>query len=93
MEYIKHHKWIWFALAAIIALALLMGQQFLILRKAHSSFDDYATFRGCETVTGRTATSGICTLASGQSITIVEVNGRWYLEGDTPLRCPWGLCL
>lgn len=93
MEHIRHHKWIWFALAAVAALAVLAAQQLITLRKAHGSFDDYAAFRGCETVTGRTATSGTCMLASGRSITIIEVNGRWYLDGDTPPRCFWGPCL
>lgn len=58
--------------------------QFLTLQKAHSSFENYAAFRGCEQITGRTDTSGTCTVRSGKSITIVKINDKWYLEGDGP---------
>ncbi len=61
MEYIKHHRWTWFAIGAVIVLMVFMAQQRLMLQKAHSTFDNYAAFRGCEQITSQTETSGTCT--------------------------------
>ena len=74
---------------AIIILIVLAGgvftaEQFLVLQKAHSTFDDYYAFRGCTQLISRTDTSGVCKTASGDTITIVEINGKWYLQGDGP---------
>ncbi len=93
MEYIKHNRWAQFALAAVIILMIFMGQQRLMLQKAHSTFDNYAAFRGCEQITSQNATSGTCTIAGGQTIKIVEFNGKWYLDGDLPPLCFGNFCL
>jgi hypothetical protein len=66
---------------AFIALAI---DQFVILQKAHSTFDNYYAFRGCTQLLSRSDTSGVCKTASGDTITIVEIDGKWYLQGDGP---------
>jgi hypothetical protein len=58
--------------------------QFFVLQKAHSTFDNYYAFRGCVQLLSRTDTSGVCKTASGDTITIVLINGKWYLQGDGP---------
>jgi hypothetical protein len=69
-------------LAAIVI--IFSTSQLIYLRKAHSSFEHYYTFRKCVQLLQKTDTSGICRLASGQTITIVNINNKWYLEGDGP---------
>lgn len=54
------------------------------LEKAHSTFENYAAFRGCTSTPNRTATSSDCLLKSGDTIKLVEINNKWYLEGDGP---------
>jgi hypothetical protein len=70
-------------------LLLLVGgifgiNQLIVLRKAHSSFENYYEFRGCVQLIQKADTYGTCKLSSGQIITIVEINNTWYLEGDGP---------
>lgn len=74
-------------------MAILFGWQFMTLRQAHSSFDNYAAFRGGKQITSHTDTSGSCTLASGQTIKIVQFRGKWYLDGDLPPLCFGNFCL
>jgi hypothetical protein len=68
----------------LVAVAVLAIDQFFVLQKAHSTFDNYYAFRGCTQLISRTDTSGVCKTASGGTITIVEINGKWYLQGDGP---------
>ncbi len=84
MHYLNHHRRAQFAVALIIVLAALATWQIVTLQKAHSSFANYAAFRGCAQITGESDSSGTCMLANGQSITIVKFNGRWFLQGDLP---------
>ena len=63
---------------------VLSAKQYLILRKAHSSFENYYNFRGCVQLIDKTDTSGTCITSSGQTIKIVEYNNKWYLDGDLP---------
>lgn len=78
-------------LAAIFFAALAMSQ-ILVLKRAHSTFENYYAFRGCAELLSRTDQYGTCRLSSGQTVKIVKVNGRWYLDGDLPV-C-WGrFCL
>lgn len=79
------------AAVVVLLLAALFMEQFFVLQKAHSSFSNYAAFRGCQRITSRSDISGTCTLASGQSIKIVKFNGKWYLDGDLPF-CWNGVC-
>ena len=65
------------------AAAFALGQ-FFLLQKAHGTFDNYYAFRGCTQLISTTTTSGVCKTASGDTITIVEINGEWYLQGDGP---------
>ncbi len=66
--------------------------QYLALKKAHSTFENYYAFRGCVSLVSRTSDSGTCKLASGQTIKIVQFNGKWYLDGDLP-ACGFGFCI
>lgn len=80
-------------IAGIVA-AFLLGMavnQAIVLRKAHSSFDDYYAFRGCVQLLQKTSDYGICKTSSGQTIKIVEFRGKWYLNNDLP-RCPFNIC-
>lgn len=69
----------------VIIIAIIAINQFFLLRKAHSSFDNYYAFRGCEQLIEKTNTSGTCKLSSGKEITIVQFHDRWYLDGDLPM--------
>jgi len=69
---------------AVMAAASFAIDQFFVLQKAHSTFDNYYAFRGCTELISTTTTSGVCRTSSGDTITIVEINGKWYLQGDGP---------
>lgn len=69
--------------AVIIVLAFGI-QQIFILQNAHSTFDKYYAFRGCTQLLEKTDVSGICITKSGATITIVEIDNKWYLQGDGP---------
>jgi len=56
----------------------------LYLRKAHSTFENYYTFRGCAKLVSKTDDHGFCKLKSGETIKIVKFKGKWYLDGDLP---------
>ena len=69
----------------IVAIVVIAGvSQIAYLRKAHSTFENYYQFRGCVELLEKTDTSATCRLASGKTITIVEINNKWYLQGDGP---------
>lgn len=75
---------------SILAVLIIIGGSFLVwqyneLKVAHSSFGNYAKFRGCSTITSQTATSGTCMTSSGQNIKIVEFQSKWFLDGDLPV--------
>ena len=82
----SHNKKIVWVIIGVVVLVLvaLAVDQFFILQKAHSTFDNYYAFRGCTQLLSKTDTSGVCKTASGATITIVEIDGRWYLQGDGP---------
>ncbi len=72
---------------AFLVLAILIAfgiYEFFILRKAHSTFDDYYAFRGCVELLEKTEDYGVCKVASGQTIKIVKIWDKWYLDGDGP---------
>ncbi len=71
------------ALLALV-LVLLSVWQILLLRKAHSSFENYYAFRGCAQLLEKRDDYGICKISSGKTIKIVKYKGRWYLDGDLP---------
>ncbi len=68
----------------VIILIALGAEQFFVLRKAHSTFENYYAFRGCVQLIQRTYDYGICKTKSGQTIKIVKYQGKWYLDGDLP---------
>lgn len=67
----------------IFVLAIFFGvYQAQMLAKAHNTFENYYSFRGCEKLISRTDTEGVCQLKSGEMIKIVKVDKRWFLDGD-----------
>jgi hypothetical protein len=52
------------------------------LNIAHSSFENYYNFRGCVALLEKTDTYGICRLPSGETIKLVKVKNKWFLDGD-----------
>jgi len=84
----------------VVILMLLVGLSVIIfgiyqifyLRKAHSTFENYYTFRGCTQLVERTDTYGICKTNSNQTIKIVKFDGKWYLDGDLPWACLGKVC-
>ncbi len=52
------------------------------LTDAHSSFEKYYTFRGCEQLLEKTDTYAKCSLKNGEIIKLVNVNDKWFLDGD-----------
>ncbi len=85
MEYIERHPWISLALAAALLVFLLCVWQVVYLQKAHSTFDNYAAFRGCTQITNQSDTQGTCTTGSGQTVTLVKSDNQWFLQGDLPV--------
>lgn len=72
-----------------IIITMLIGGAFFLywnnkLNIAHSTFENYYAFRGCQTLIDRTDTYGDCRLADGTTIKLVLINGKWYLDGDGP---------
>jgi hypothetical protein len=72
----------------VVALLALFGifsvYQVQKLNKAHSTFENYYTFRGCAKLVSKTDDAGACETKSGQTIKIVKFDGKWYLDGDLP---------
>ena len=89
MEYLKQRPWLQLVLGAIIIVGVLFTWQVLYLQKAHSTFENYAAFRGCTSITSHEETSGTCTTATGQTVQIVQFDNKWFLAGDLP-QCAIG---
>lgn len=86
----KKTAFIAIGIIALIIIALCV-RYVLFLRDAHSSFDKYYAFRGCQQLIEKTDTYGLCKVASGETIKIVKYQERWFLDGDLPV-CSFGLC-
>jgi len=84
MKFLKNKIVIITVLLAVLLIFIFMLNQWLYLRKAHSTFENYYAFRGCISLVKRTNDYGICKLSSGQEIKIVRFQNRWYLNGDLP---------
>ena len=70
----------------ILAVAIFVGVKYVLyLQKAHSTFDNYYSFRGCAQLMEKTDAYGICKTSSGEIIKIVKYQNRWYLDGDLPM--------
>ncbi|MDB5188808.1 MAG: hypothetical protein JWM92_406 [Candidatus Nomurabacteria bacterium] len=72
------------AVVMIAVILIIVISQIVYLKKAHRTFENYYHFRGCVALIEKTDTYGICQLPSSQIIKIVEINNKWYLEGDGP---------
>ena len=73
-----------FVLIVVILVIITSSYQFFNLKKAHSSFENYYIFRGCVQLLAKTDTYGICKTSSDQTIKIVKIDNKWYLDGDGP---------
>ena len=81
------------ALVLIVFLVLTLGiNQFQVLKKAHSTFENYYAFRGCTQLLDKKADYGTCKTSTGETIKIVKYNNKWYLDGDLPWACLGGIC-
>lgn len=82
-----------YLLVAVLVIIFSLGvSQWISLRKAHSSFENYYAFRGCTQLISRTDTEGTCQTDSGQTIKIVKFHDNWYLDGDLPWACVGSIC-
>jgi hypothetical protein len=82
---IFHEKIGWITITALIVVVSI----FFVYRKyeldiAHSTFENYYSFRRCAQLLQRTDAEAQCRLSDGTNITIVKINSKWYLEGDGP---------
>lgn len=80
----------------IAGLLIVLGlgfRQWLTLRQAHSSFENYYAFRGCIKLISKTDTEGVCKTNSGQTIKIVKFHNKWYLDKDLPWACLGSICV
>lgn len=68
----------------ITIILVIFINQILVLRKAHSSFENYYTFRGCVKLLKKTPDSGLCKIKNNEEIKIIKFNNKWYLNGDLP---------
>ncbi len=75
-----------------IAVFCVVLNQYFVLKKAHSTFEDYYAFRGCTELVKKTPDYGICKIKSGITIKIVKYNNKWYLDGDLPWACVGRIC-
>ncbi len=80
------------ALVVGITFFVFMIHQYLFLRKAHSTFENYYAFRGCVQLLEKKEDYGMCKTDNGQTIKIVKYHGRWYLDGDLPWACVGNMC-
>ena len=69
----------------LVILIIIFGvYQIIMLKKAHSTFENYYNFRGCTKLIEQTPDYGVCQISSGQTIKIVKFDNRWFLDGDLP---------
>ena len=84
MELYKNKKILITSIFIIIVVFVLGLNQFLFLKKVHSTFENYYEFRGCVKLIEKTDTYGVCELSSGKQIKLVKFQDKWYLDGDLP---------
>ncbi len=77
--------------AIIIFILAVAINQWVTLRKAHRTFENYYAFRGCAQLVEKTDNYGLCKLTSGETIKIVKFHNKWYLNNDLPI-CLLGYC-
>ena len=81
---LKNQKFIAISMTVIVAIVSFAIYEYLHLEKAHSTFENYYAFRGCNKLLEKTDTYGTCETAQGRMIKIIMIDGKWYLEGDGP---------
>lgn len=92
MKFGKRKIMIFIIILLIIIIFAIGIEQFLILRKAHSTFENYYAFRGCVQLLDKADDYGTCKIGSGQTIKIVKYRNKWYLDGDLPWACLGSIC-
>lgn len=81
-----------FIVLVILLILIFAISQWLYLRRAHSTFENYYAFRGCVQLIDKADDYGTCRTNSGQVIKIVKYENKWYLDGDLPWACLGGVC-
>lgn len=82
---VKRHKILIIVVSlAVVFFVAFAFDKFFVLRKAHNTFENYYAFRRCIQLVEKTDTYGICKTSSGEIIKIVEIQNKWYLDGDGP---------
>jgi hypothetical protein len=71
-------------LLTVLIIIALVGYRVYSVNLAHSTFENYYKFRGCTELLEKTDTYATCKIEGGKIIKIIQVNGKWYLEGDGP---------
>lgn len=71
----------------VILFFVAFFHQWLYLKNAHSTFENYYAFRGCVKLLEKTDNYGVCQTSSGDTIKIVKYQEKWYLDGDLPWAC------
>ena len=84
-------------LALIFLILIAIGGLFALnyikyLNIAHSSFENYYQFRGCQELVNKTEDYGFCKLQTGEVIKLVKYKNKWYLDGDLPESCGFFEC-
>jgi len=86
MKLFKNKTFLSIVVVCVLLASFIIFFQTITLQKAHSTFENYYAFRGCEHLIQRTNDYGICKIANGQTIKIVKYQGKWYLDGDLPCK-------
>ena len=85
MELFKNKTIITVLLLGLLLIVILVLYQAAFVQKAHSTFENYYAFRGCEKLITRTKDYATCKINSRQTIKIVRYHDKWYLDGDLPV--------
>ncbi len=79
------NKTLWSVIGVLLIAGAAFGAyQVYATNLAHTTFERYYAFRGCTQLVDKTDTAADCKLANGQTIKLVLINGKWYLDGDGP---------
>lgn len=79
------NKTLWALIAAVlIAGGVFAAYQVYATNLAHTTFERYYAFRGCTELVDKTDTYAHCKVAGGETIKLVLIDGKWYLDGDGP---------
>lgn len=82
--FFKSRRVLLFIVAGVVLVGSFVAYQYQTLNTAHSTFENYYAFRGCQSLIDRADTYAHCRLVDGRVIKLVRIGGKWYLEGDGP---------